>query len=195
MQHSTGLLTNMKDFRSKGLSFERLIAKRLSLWITEGKDEYAIERRVASGAAIADKKGLTSASGDLIGVKPSSALFMKSYCFELKCYTDLKPAFYHFMMKREGLIDKFVKQAVKAANEASKAFMVIAKTNRGGCFALSNCILIREVCRLHKSVSFAELHYDRYLINFFNFDEFLDKASSKLLLTRLHENYGDADNG
>jgi hypothetical protein len=115
---------------NKGSAQERLIAKRLSLWVTSGKREDVFWRSSISGgrATFAQKKGkLVRQSGDICSVAPEGHVLTDKFYFESKHYRKL--FILEFLIKDTGLLSKFWKHARKQATHYRKEPVLIVKQN------------------------------------------------------------------
>lgn len=76
--------------KQKGSKFERDVAKKLSLYLTDGKDDSTIWRSISSGAFATNrkKKGITTQHnvGDLSSTSEESKLFLSLFNIECKSY-------------------------------------------------------------------------------------------------------------
>jgi hypothetical protein len=114
----------------KGGSYERTVAKKLSLWLTNGKEEDCLWRSAMSGgrATVAHKKGIKNRqAGDLAAVSPEGHLLTNKYFVECKAYKDLE--IMQFFIKGKGLLAGFWKTTVKQARIHNREPMLIAKQN------------------------------------------------------------------
>jgi len=79
--------------KTKGNNFEREICKKLSLWLSYGKDDDLFWRTSSSGGRFTQrlKKGLNTKNqaGDITSTSPQSDFFSRKYLIECKCYKDI----------------------------------------------------------------------------------------------------------
>lgn len=121
--------------KSKGSAFERLVCKRLSLFISKGKKEDVFWRSAMSGgrATLAAKKGKGTAAkaqaGDISAVSIEGYELANTYYIECKSYADLDLVPF-FLGKQTGNLALFWQQTIDAAREHGKEPMLIAKQNK-----------------------------------------------------------------
>lgn len=76
--------------KNKGSSFEREVAKKLSLFLTYNLKDDTVWRSINSGAysTVRNKKGLSTSNqeGDLTSISEESKIFFDKYCIECKRY-------------------------------------------------------------------------------------------------------------
>lgn len=117
--------------KRKGGTYERKIARKLSLWITQGKNENGLWRSSSSGAmaTINKKKGSINPyqCGDLCAVSPDCYKFAKQIYVEIKFYKKLNIA--NFIFDRPSILKKFWNTATKEAESYNKEPIIIAKEN------------------------------------------------------------------
>lgn len=129
---------------NKGANFERLVAKTLSMALSNNRDAFAVSRRSASGGAMRDKKGLSSQGGDLQADKKIAEWFFDMYCVELKHYADLKNDLWSFMEgEGRGKFLDFIEQAWDASEVLNKHFLLIIKTDRKMPLVITNYLFCR----------------------------------------------------
>lgn len=117
--------------KRKGASFERDMAVKLSLWISNGEREDLLWRSSMSGgrSTVAKKKGkdLSSSAGDLSSINAESQAFINKFFLECKHYQDI---YLIGLIVPSGHLYKFWQTAVTQANSYKKYPMLIAKQNR-----------------------------------------------------------------
>lgn len=126
----------IKSPKQKGSSFERVVAKRLSLWLSELKRDDLLRRTQGSGAAatVLAKTGnlaesnLTAEAGDIGAAYPEANWFVDYFFIECKRYRtlDLHKLFY----EQSGLMTPIWKTARHQALEAGKCPMLVFKEDR-----------------------------------------------------------------
>lgn len=118
--------------KQKGASFERLVCKHLSLWITKGAKQDVFWRSAMSGgrSTVLNRKGVAAAaqSGDISAVAPEGHKFISSFFVECKFYRDLSLLSFMFGHAR-GKLHEFWRVAQQEAAKHKKAPMLIAKQN------------------------------------------------------------------
>lgn len=115
--------------KSKGSNYEREIAKKLSLWLTNGKRNDTIWRTSNSGG-MATVTNSDTQCGDLHSVREESKAFFDVFSLELKNYKELD----FFQLFKTGktpfIIETWWKQALNDATRANKEPILIIKINR-----------------------------------------------------------------
>ena len=123
----------------KGADFERLIARELSLWLSEGDDPYVFSRRPLSGGSVRDKTGKSLSSGDIFADKPLGRCLTDKISFELKTVRDLYlPLWRHLDGSSHKVIRDFIAQSEEAAAPYDRYWAVIMKTLRCKPLFLTN---------------------------------------------------------
>lgn len=115
----------------KGGKFERLICKRLSLWVTAGENDSIFWRTPSSGgrATVQAKAGGVNVmqSGDICAVDPLGYPFVTEYFIELKHRKDL--GWSRGMICQTGEIWNFWLKACREAERHGKKPLLIARQN------------------------------------------------------------------
>lgn len=117
--------------KHKGSQYERVVAKKLSLWLSNGVRDDLLWRSSLSGgrATLLFKQGKKNKSqtGDLSSIDILSQEFIDQFFVEIKCYKslDITSGF----VKSTGLLKSFWDKLVKDALTAKKNPMLIAKQN------------------------------------------------------------------
>lgn len=118
--------------KQKGNSFERDIAKQLSLAISSNKDPNIFIRRPNSGGLLRDKSGQSEKGGDISYDKLEGKAFCDTFTVECKFYKDLKDDWLNFYTStKKGMIYKFLEQSKEAADTNKNNLVCIIKYNRG----------------------------------------------------------------
>lgn len=132
---------------SKGAAFERVVCKRLSLWLTQGKEEDVFWRSAMSGgrATRLVKKGKRggNAAGDICATGEAGHQLTDYFFIECKFYAnlDLIP----FLLQRStGKLQKFWDQACLQAKSHSRSPMLIAKQNLIPAFVIVNPMRLKD---------------------------------------------------
>ncbi len=116
--------------KSKGSQFERESCKRLSLWLTDNKQEDCLWRSSQSGgrSTTAFKKGKRFAdqAGDICAVSPLGHVLTDKFMVECKAYKDLN---FIGLLTGKGNLVKFWQKASEQAAQYKKWPMLIAKQN------------------------------------------------------------------
>lgn len=120
----------MKNPKAKGSAFEREACKRLSLWLTNDKQEDCLWRSSQSGgrSTTAFKKGKRFAdqAGDICAVSPLGHALTDKFMAECKTYRDLN---FIGLLTGKGNLVKFWQKASEQAAFYNKWPMMIAKQN------------------------------------------------------------------
>lgn len=118
-----------KKSKTKGSSFERSIAKSLSLWLSDGERSDLLWRSAMSGGAhtVAAKRGsdASSMAGDLSSIDKLSHDFIEYFLVELKCYKNLNLQGLFYGSKTG--ITQFYQRALKDAKAINKHPLLIVK--------------------------------------------------------------------
>lgn len=117
--------------KQKGAAFEREVCKTLSLWLSGGLRDDLLWRSAMSGGRAtlaATKSGRRAQSGDISAIDEASAALINQFSIECKFYKDI--ALTSFLLRGEGALAGFWKQAVGDASRACKDPMLIVKQNR-----------------------------------------------------------------
>ena len=116
--------------KQKGSSFERLVCRQLSLWVTHGKRDDCFWRSSMSGgrATIAAKKGkYHQVVGDICAIASEGHTLTNHFFIECKHVKKLDIA--SFILDDRGALAKFWKQACKQARDHLRQPLLIAKEN------------------------------------------------------------------
>jgi len=127
---------------AKGAGFERDVARRLSLWWTDGEDAFVFARRSGSGGAPRDKGGASSAAGDIFADKPEGKILMEHYAFELKFYQDLRTDLWRHLAGEDSKFSRFEAQASEAAAPYDRRWVMVAKCNRMPELVFTDCAML-----------------------------------------------------
>jgi hypothetical protein len=126
--------------KAKGGSFERVVCKQLSLWLSQGARDDLLWRSAMSGGRAtiqlrAGKVNLTQ-GGDVSAVGQGGFAFCEQTFIECKAYTDLQ--FGRSLVVGTGILARFWETAVKEAAKYGKRPLLIAKQNLYPVLALTN---------------------------------------------------------
>lgn len=117
--------------KSKGASFERLVCKELSLWLSQGDQEDVLWRSAMSGgrSTVAHAKGkrMAAQAGDISSVHILGHLFIEKFFVECKNYSDLQLI---GIFTDKGHLVKFWAEAKAQALRYKKLPMLVAKQNQ-----------------------------------------------------------------
>lgn len=117
--------------KSKGGGFEREVCKKLSKWISNGKEDDLFWRSAMSGgrATVQRKKGkiLKRQAGDITATAPEGHIFTDYWYVECKFYKTLN--FQGFMFSQRGPLAEFWRKAKRDAKRYDRIPMMIVKEN------------------------------------------------------------------
>lgn len=116
--------------KAKGSSFERLVCKELSLWVSNGEQKDVFWRSAMSGgrSTVARKKGdkLASQAGDISSVDRLGHVFIDQFVVECKFYKSLN---FESFIKGKGKLLEFWRHLVDESASYSKKPMLVGKQN------------------------------------------------------------------
>lgn len=125
-------IIQLVNSKAKGSSFERIICKQLSLWVSSGTHEDCFWRSAMSGgrATVALKTGkqLRRQAGDITATAPEGEPLTSKFFVECKHVRNL--ALESFIMRDKGLLAEFWRTATREAKNHGRAPMIIARQNR-----------------------------------------------------------------
>jgi hypothetical protein len=170
--------------RSKGMNFERVTCRKLSLWLTKGLRDDVLWRSAASGgrATAGKKRGqdLAHVAGDLCAVRPEGYDFASKFFCELKSYKNLQVE--RFVLEKRGTLWDFWQKAQKEAYEYGKRPMMILKQNQLKEFVLMRaCDAVNIEGGIRTSFLFSA--YDFYFLSFDEMTKY-DKPKGKPKIQR-----------
>lgn len=117
--------------KGKGGGFERVICKKLSLWMSHGKQEDLFWRAAMSGgrSTIARKKGkfLSASAGDISAIDPLGSILTEHFFIECKAHEDLY--LHRFVTEHSGKLAGFWEKVCKQAFDHRRKPMIICKQN------------------------------------------------------------------
>lgn len=174
--------------KSKGSSFERIISRLLSQWITGNKKEELFWRSAASGAkaTIGRKKGIKSnQDGDISSTSVKSHWLTREMYFECKNYKAINViAFFH----KSGDVYSWWCKTFKEAQESNKFPILIFKGNRTIIYAMVTRIFWSKMDSYLGLKNFEHIRiHSGHDVVIFNFMEFLDHYDAKIFKTFLEE--------
>lgn len=118
--------------KKKGSEFERLICKKLSLWVSQGANDDLFWRSAMSGgrASVQYKKGIANRqAGDITAVSPEGHEFTDWFYVECKSVRDLNIQAFMFQTG-VGKLKTFWSAAKRQAVRHNRWPMIICKENR-----------------------------------------------------------------
>lgn len=113
--------------KQKGSEFERMVCKKLSLWVTNGEKKDCFWRSAMSGGRATVKRGEVRQAGDITAVAPEGHSLTDRYYIECKSYRTLDLA--SFLVKGTGTLSKFWEVCCREAESHHRSPMLIAKQN------------------------------------------------------------------
>ena len=113
--------------KGKGGAWERVVAKRLSLWITHGKRQDVFWRSSLSGGRATIARGKVRQAGDLCAVAEEGNAFSEAWFIECKHVKDL--GLEGFLISNTGPLAKFWTTACKEARKHGRDPLLICKQN------------------------------------------------------------------
>lgn len=118
--------------KAKGATFEREVCKKLSLWVSGGKQEDVFWRSAMSGgrSTVAARKGkrLAAQAGDISCIHPVGAPFAAKFLIECKHYANLDIP--QLVFNATGKLSEFWGIVCEEADRCEKWPLLIAKQNR-----------------------------------------------------------------
>ena len=121
----------MKNPKNKGGSFERKIARKLSLWVTDGVDDSALWRSDDSGAR-ATRSGdinLVNQCGDIKADSKKGFELTNRFYVELKHYSDIKIDQLIWQKNKQNNVYGWWLKYTKEAKKYGLDLMLICKQN------------------------------------------------------------------
>lgn len=112
--------------KQKGSAFEREVCKKLSLWVTGGKQKDVFWRSAMSGGRATRDKDVRQA-GDITAVAPEGHILTDNVYIECKHYKDLNLA--SFLLEGRGVLAQFWRKTCTEAVIRGKIPCIIAKQN------------------------------------------------------------------
>lgn len=117
--------------KSKGSSFERVVCKQLSEWVSKGRRTDLFWRTAISGgrATVARRKGVVvRQAGDICAVSPEGHALTDYWYIECKFYRRIMLA--EFLINNQGPIVRWWKTAKHEARQHGLEPMLIIKQNK-----------------------------------------------------------------
>lgn len=116
--------------KNKGSSFERLICKKLTRWVTGKEDPLIFWRTASSGAHATQKAKANKASkmyGDIMAIAKEGEFLTDRFVIECKHYKDYN--FEDFVLYSKGLVMDWWNQVKNDTEKAGKHPLLIYKRN------------------------------------------------------------------
>jgi hypothetical protein len=164
--------------KQKGNQMENLIARKLSLWITNGKREDVLIRSQNSGGRATvlsyTGKNFVSQAGDIVSAAFEGNKFTNMFYIEVKHYQNLNLESLIFRTSKSGIIEHWNK-LLKECEFYNKLPLYIARQNNKPILVgLSKNGI--DIFELHHDVEIHILYLDLYLLPL---TTFLSKANVK----------------
>ena len=159
--------------KQKGSQFEREICKKLSLWVSNNRQEDVFWRSAMSGgrSTVAWSKGvkLGNQVGDISSISPLGTTFTSMFVAECKFYSDLNIL---GLLTGTGNLIKFWAEVRRQGKLHNKMPFLIAKQNRLPVFLCLNlgAVLVFSLKGNHL------LHAPKYNLYLYDFDKFLKEV-------------------
>jgi len=122
----------MANSKQKGSSFERLMCKKLSLWVTGGDSDSIFWRSAMSGGRATvkqNKLGSGVGAGDISAVEERGYPYIDKFVFECKSYKNIKLFSLFTGTPKEGSIYDFWTTTVKLGYQLNKKPVVLVREN------------------------------------------------------------------
>jgi hypothetical protein len=121
--------------KGKGSAFEREVAKKLSLWISNGQRTDLFWRSASSGAMFTSAKGgFSSQAGDIAAIDEMGIPFLSKWVIECKRYK--KIGLESFLYGQPSLLSNFWEKHMNLATQLNKQPMLIFKEDRRPTYAM-----------------------------------------------------------
>ena len=164
-----------KNPKTKGGAFEREVAKKLSLWLSDGQSADLLWRSAMSGGrhTFALKSGLMhkAQAGDLSSIDARSQQFIDTFCVECKFYKDINIK--SFLFGGKSGVMSFWEQVKRDAGSVNKRPLLIVKQNFQPELICFDCLDWRAYFeQTSKSVNLLA-YFPWIRVSVFSFDEFL----------------------
>ncbi len=149
--------------KAKGSAFERVVAAKLSLWITDGASKDVFYRNILSGGRFTVKD--VGMPGDLMASDPRGFPLLSLLSVECKHHKDIN--FDHFMMAGAKSFLGRVYEKTRQQGEKDKLRpMLIAKGNRTGALVIvdkhTGAAFLDSIAS--RSFNYHLLHRNKYFV-------------------------------
>lgn len=122
--------------KNKGSTFERLICKKLSLWITNNQRDDILWRSIGSGSFHSSKKRITKTqAGDIAPIDPLGEEFINKYTIECKSYKQID---LYNLFNNKSIINKWLDKLNEEIKEINTRPLIIMKQNNKDILILMN---------------------------------------------------------
>lgn len=131
--------------KQKGSLFERQVCKRLSLWVSGGRDPDMFWRSASSGGRATRRGGssLGHAAGDIASVKPGGFIFTTQFYVECKHYHNLQLG--HFLTSGNGKLEVFWTVARRESSRYNRRPLLIAKQDLAPAIVVMEWRTLRDL--------------------------------------------------
>lgn len=161
--------------KAKGSSFERLVCKALSLWVSHGAREDLFWRSAMSGgrATVGRRKGLDLAqhAGDISSTSPDGHKLTDIFFIECKFVKDLGVA--NFVYRKPSTIRRFLEIADLQSCSHNRETMLIAKENNGPIIVVLRSDIARQYDWAKESVIARIVWDDRSSVAVLDFNQMI----------------------
>jgi hypothetical protein len=169
--------------KAKGSEFERIICKKLSLWISEGKRNDLYWRSAMSGgrATVQSKKGIVNKSQvcDISSIDPLGNKLTDAFLLECKSYRNIHiDSLIYGRPKNNSLLEFWVEVA-KKGSEYDKAPLIIFKENGKPIIIGCNYYFGEEVIGCNEVTELA--YFDEYDLRLYFLDDVLNEVDPAIL--------------
>lgn len=173
---------------AKGAEFERKVATRLSLWLTEGARADLFTRNVLSGGRFTRMGGEGDAGlpGDLLASHPLAYEFLTYFVVECKHYQDLGIEAFLFDQKRSSFLwQVFEKTQAQAAQIGAEPFVIALQNRKKPILLCPPPVLVaaRSSGTKLSRLRYHLLHEER--IGWTGLEEFIDNVRPKRFMGRI----------
>ncbi len=152
------------NFNQKGADFEREQTRKISLWLSDGKDQDLLWRSSQSGGRVTAGKVKGAQYGDLWYQKytKESERFLTTFCTELKFYKgiDILKAW----LNDKDDFNQWWLKCVKESRLNNVHPLLIVKTNRQPVIMCFESYLVHNILKDFKRIRVMRCDYDITLI-------------------------------
>lgn len=177
-----------KNSKNKGSGFERLIARKLSLWLSNGERDDWCYRTHSSGGRFTvrmkESKNTHGQSGDIASTHPGSELFIENFNIEIKSYRDIN-LWSMFTGSKGGILD-FWNQTKRDSKSSHKRPALIVKQNNKPILLLVDNIIAAIFYQM-KLCPKIMIHMEKgSVIYVYLFEDFL-KLDSQIFIKKMEK--------
>lgn len=163
--------------KQKGNEFERVVSKKLSLWLTNRED--SMWRTQNSGGRFTTRykhhKETLNQEGDITSTSSETEFFSDLFYVECKCYKDIE---LWSIYSGKGLLINWCIEYLKRSEEINKILFLIVKQNHKPILliTLSKILKLKGSRKILKS----RFYIDQREFLVFNFEDFLNLDSKEM---------------